>query len=298
MTVSISVGSGKGGTGKSMVVANLAYLLAKAGKKVCVVDLDIGGADVHTLYGIFEPQHTLTDFLTRRLDSLTDIVTTLDSFYGLQLIAGTGETMQTANMTYQEKQRLLRNLKTIDVDVLFIDVGAGTSYHMLDFFMFSDIQLCVATPEPTAIMDFYKFLQLATIRKALGGFLSHSQVSKALKKKNFESLAEVYLHADQVQEGAKEKIEAALEFFQPLLIINRTGIVSKINHLKLRKLAAKYLGIELQNLGEIPDDKAVIKAISDYVPVCEYDSVAPSSKALTAMSQKLEKLVELFSRRK
>ena len=47
MTITISVGSGKGGTGKSMVIANLAMLLAKAGRRVCVIDLDVGGADIH-----------------------------------------------------------------------------------------------------------------------------------------------------------------------------------------------------------------------------------------------------------
>ena len=57
MTITISVGSGKGGTGKSMVIANLAMLLAKAGRRVCVIDLDVGGADIHILYGLFEPDN-------------------------------------------------------------------------------------------------------------------------------------------------------------------------------------------------------------------------------------------------
>ncbi len=52
MTVKISIGSGKGGTGKTMVTANLALLLAKTGKKVCLVDLDLGGADAHMLFGL------------------------------------------------------------------------------------------------------------------------------------------------------------------------------------------------------------------------------------------------------
>ena len=49
MAVTISIGSGKGGAGKTMILCNLALLLAKKGKKVCLVDLDIGGADVHLL---------------------------------------------------------------------------------------------------------------------------------------------------------------------------------------------------------------------------------------------------------
>jgi len=167
MAITISVGSGKGGTGKSMVLTNLAILFAKAGKKVCIVDLDIGGANAHIFFGLFEPNTTLTDFLTRKVDNLNELVHTFESFYNLQIIPGTGDTLQTANMSYQEKQRLLRAIAAIDADIVFIDVGAGTSYHTLDFFMAADLQICITMPEPTSIMDFYTFIQLATIRKAL-----------------------------------------------------------------------------------------------------------------------------------
>ena len=56
MTITISIGSGKGGTGKSVVLTNLAMLLAKAGKKVCVVDLDVGGANAHIFFGLFKTE--------------------------------------------------------------------------------------------------------------------------------------------------------------------------------------------------------------------------------------------------
>ena len=147
MTVAISIGSGKGGTGKTMIIANLAILLAKRGKKVCLVDLDLGGADTHILLGLFEPKRTLTDFFTRRVDSLAEVVHTFPSLYGLSFIPGSGDTLQTANINFQEKQRLLRGLADIDCDVLLLDVGAGTNYHALDFFMHSDLRS--ASPCPT-----------------------------------------------------------------------------------------------------------------------------------------------------
>jgi len=53
--VTISVGSGKGGTGKSVVITNLASILARRGLRVCLVDLDVGGADAHVLFGFFKP---------------------------------------------------------------------------------------------------------------------------------------------------------------------------------------------------------------------------------------------------
>ena len=294
MAVTISIGSGKGGAGKTMILCNLALLLAKKGKKVCLVDLDIGGADVHLLFGLFNPKHSLADFLTRKVTSIQDVIHTFYSLNGLQLIPGSGSTLQTANMSFQEKQRLLRSLKTLDVDVVLIDVGAGTSYHSLDFFMFGDIQLCVTLPEPTAIMDFYSFLQLSTIRKVLGSFLSSSEVSTTLKKRSFASLHEVLELAEATQTGARSRAQQALRYFHPLLIINRDIYNGQVNKTKLKQMVAKYLGIEIPPLGNIPEDKAIGDALKAYIPVCELSPDAPASVAMSQMADKLEKIISLF----
>ena len=295
MAVTISIGSGKGGTGKTMLLCNLALLLAKSGKKVCLVDLDIGCADAHLLFGLFEPKYSLTEFLNRKVDTLAEVTHTFYSFYGLQIIPGTGSTLQTANMTYQEKQRLLRGISSLDVDVILLDVGAGTSYHSLDFFMFSDIQICVTMPEPTSIMDFYSFLQLATIRKVLGSFLAQSEIGTTLKKQNFSSLSEVFKLAEQTQEGAKEKAQKALHYFHPLLVINRDIPNAKVNKAKLKQLIAKYLGIDIPQLGQIPEDPAIKDALRAYMPVCEISPEAPASQAIQQIANKIEKIIELFN---
>ncbi len=294
MAITISVGSGKGGTGKSMVLANLAILFAKAGKKVCIVDLDIGGANAHIFFGLFEPTRTLTDFLNRRVDSLGDLTHSLDAFYDLKIIPGTGDTLQTANMTFQEKLRLLRAIEAIDADIIFIDVGAGTSYHTLDFFMAADLQICITMPEPTSIMDFYTFIQLATIRKALTSFLNRSEISKTLKKHSFQSISDVFEIAEKIQPGSRLKIQEELKSFHPLLIINRVVPGSKLNTLKLKKLASKYLGIYLPELGEIPEDENVPQSVQAYMPISEYASNSNATAALFEITAKLDKVIELF----
>lgn len=294
MAITVSVGSGKGGTGKSMVLANLAVLLAKQGKRVCIIDLDIGGANIHIFFGLFQPRQTITHFLTRQVDILSELIHNLDTFHGLQIIAGTGDTLQTANMTYQEKLRLLRAIGEIDADIILIDVGAGTSYHALDFFMAADLQICVTMPEPTSIMDFYRFIQLATIRKALKSFLSHSEVSKELKQHNFQTITEVFDAAENIQQGAREIIQEELDSFHPLLVINKVVSGSKLNTLKLKKMVSKYLGIYLPDLGEIPVDEKVAESLQAYMPVCEYSPKSKSSLALQTISEKLIQVVDLF----
>ncbi|MGB3212115.1 MAG: P-loop NTPase [Desulforhopalus sp.] len=295
MTVTISIGSGKGGTGKSMVIANLAVLLAKTGQKVCLVDLDLGGSDVHILFGLFEPKRTLTDFLTRQVESITDVIHTLYSYNGLQVIPGTGDTLQTSNMSYQEKQRLFRGLESIEADILLIDIGAGTSYHALDFFMQSDVQVCVTLPDPTAIMDLYTFLQLATIRKVLSGFLSQSDVATALKNHNFRSLQEVFELAEKTREGARNKGQLELKYFHPLLVINRDSENNSINKRKLRQMVTRYLGIDIPELGEIPEDSKVNEALKAFMPISELHPSSPASEALAGIAEKITRIVELFN---
>ncbi len=295
MSVAISIGSGKGGTGKTLVIVNLALMLAKMGKKVCLVDLDLGGADAHVLLGLFEPKRTLTDFFTRKVGSINEIIHTFYSFNGLQFIPGTGNTLQTANITYQEKQRLLRALAEVKTDVMLIDIGAGTSYHALDFFMHSDLQICVTLPDPTSIMDMYTFLQLATIRKMLSSFLSHSEVGTTLKSNTFASLSEVFELAEKTQEGAKEKARQSLRFFHPLLIVNRDSAGGRVNKFKLRKMVSKYLSIDIPELGDIPEDNKIDDALKAYIPICELYPKAPAALALTCIAEKLEKVISLFS---
>ena len=90
MPIIISIASGKGGVGKSVIAANLALLLAKQGKCVTLADLDVGGSDIHILFGHMNPPLTLTDFLSRRVERLEDIVQALPFHPGLTLIPGTG----------------------------------------------------------------------------------------------------------------------------------------------------------------------------------------------------------------
>ena len=278
-----------------MIMANLAMLLAQSGKKVCLVDLDIGGADTHILYGLFNPKKTLTDFITRNVEDIQDVAHTFYAHNGLQLIPGTGDTLQTANMNFQEKLRLLKAIDNIEADIVLLDVGAGTSYHALDFFMHSDIQICVTLPDPTSIMDLYNFLQLATIRKMLTSFLSKSDVATVLKTTNFKSLGEVFNLAEQTSEGARDMAQDALKYFHPLLIVNRDSENGRLNKGKLKKMVNKYLGIEIPELGEIPDDPQVQVALKTFLPISELYPDSPSSIALKNAATKLGKLADLFS---
>ena len=132
----ISVGGGKGGIGKSLISANLGIELARRGKKVVLVDADLGGANLHTTLGIDLPRRTLSDFIERRVEKIEDAVTPT-GIANLGLVSGAMDHLDAANPKYAQKMRLLRNVQQMDVDYAILDLGAGTHANVLDFFLVS-----------------------------------------------------------------------------------------------------------------------------------------------------------------
>jgi len=280
MATIISIASGKGGVGKSVVSANLALLLAKRGRRVILADLDVGGADSHILFGLLNPPLTLTDFLNRRVSNLADIAQPLSVHQNLRIIPGTGDTLATANMAYSKKKRLIRNFQELETDIIVADIGAGTSYHALDFFLMADHHVAVATPDPTSVLDLYRFIKLAAIRRVLSSFLARDAMAEALSDRDFSSVEEVLDVAGKTDEAGRGIAETTLRSFQPALILNRVAGRSRVNVLQLRKLLKEYVGGDLLLLGEIPDDPAMERAVRSYLPVTEQEPGSPASLAL------------------
>jgi flagellar biosynthesis protein FlhG len=287
MPIIISIASGKGGVGKSVIAANLALLLAKQGKRVTLADLDVGGSDIHILFGHMNPPLTLTDFLSRRVERLEDIVQAVPFHPGLTLIPGTGDTLATANMPYAKKKRLIRHLKDLPADIVVVDIGAGTSYHALDFFLMADCHVTVATPDPTSVLDLYRFIKLAAIRRVLSSFLARDAMSDALSDRDFCSVEEVLEVAGHTDEAGRAIAETTLRTFHPVLILNRLSGRSHVNVSALKKLLAEYIGGQLTLLGEIPDDPSMERAVRSFLPLVEFEPASPAAAALRAIADRL-----------
>ena len=292
MPTIISVGSGKGGVGKSVVSTNLGYLLARSGLSVTLVDLDAGGADLHILMGLLQPAHSLTDFIEKKFDRLDQIAQRLDGFGKMRIIAGTGDSLHTANMPAATREKLLRHIRLLNSDVVIIDVGAGTSFNTLDFFLTADIHLCVTTGDPTAILDLYRFIKLAVIRKALSSFLSYDQVSKVIRKKDIKDVDELLAIAAEYGEDKKQAIYDSIGLFNPCILFNQSDQTSDARFNRLEVLLRTYLKVSnLQLLGKIPEDQLLRQSVKAYQPVSSLNPGAESSKAFKVVSQRLLELI-------
>lgn len=153
----ISVSSGKGGVGKTNTSINLAIAYAQMGKKVIVMDADLGLANVNVILGII-PKYNLYH-LIRKQKSLKDII--LDTPYGIQIVAGASGFSKIANLSIEEREAFIQELSELyTADVVIIDTSAGVSNNVLDFVAASDDAIIVTTPEPTAITDAYGIIKI------------------------------------------------------------------------------------------------------------------------------------------
>ena len=130
----MAIGGAKGGVGKTSITVSLGVLLASLGHQVVIVDADLGGANLHTIMGIDRPSLTFYDFYTHKKERLQDIVLQTD-VENLFIISGACGTLGLANPKYSQKIRFINELKKLDADYILLDLGAGSSYNELDFFL-------------------------------------------------------------------------------------------------------------------------------------------------------------------
>jgi len=186
----VAVSSGKGGVGKTNVVAGLALSLARTGKKVLIIDADLGLANIDILFNV-RPELNISDVMNGEA-TIKEILVDLQENISL-IPAGSGISDLT-RLSDAQKLSLLNEFDSVDgdFDYVLVDTGAGISDNVLYFNIAADDCIIVTTTEPTAITDAYALMKVMSLEHGYRHFKLIVNMVKSEKdaKKVYFSLSQ------------------------------------------------------------------------------------------------------------
>ncbi|MGZ3696788.1 MAG: P-loop NTPase [Bdellovibrionota bacterium] len=292
-----AVGGGKGGVGKSLVASSLAISLSRLNRKVVAVDLDLGGANLHTTLGVDLPRQTLSDFFSHRVAKVDDCVVST-GITNLELISGAQDAIGITNLKATQKINFMKGLRALDADYVIIDLGAGTSFSTLDFFLFADVGLITLLPEPTSIENTYRFIKSAYYRR-----LSRSRalaeirplVEMAMDPRNplgIKCPSDLFREVNKADPDAGMKLKREIERFKPKVIVNQARTQTDIDiGSSVKTVCKKYFGIEMDYLGYLDYDSAVWQAVRRKRPLMiEF----PNSRLVSSVDHIVQLLLKRY----
>ncbi|MCF7929273.1 MAG: P-loop NTPase [Spirochaetales bacterium] len=289
MNVIVPVASGKGGVGKTVMTANLGVSLARLGKTVIMVDLDLGGANLHTCLGVKNKHAGVGQLINKQADRLESLIvpTGIDRLF---FIPGDSLMPGTANLPYFKKRSIIRELSRLTADYTLLDLGSGSSYNTIDFFLTSSIGLIVTTPETTAVLNAYSFLKTALYRLLYRSFPPRSEERKLITdfvSQKIEgtdtSFRKLIMDLYALKPESGKTAEQKLETFFPKVILNMGSARNDIAvGSKLRQIVRRNLDIELEYIGFVQKHDQISQSIIRRQPLVLME---PGSSFATAVGQ-------------
>ncbi|MCM2324069.1 MAG: P-loop NTPase [Oligoflexia bacterium] len=292
-----AVGGGKGGVGKSLVASSLSISLSRLNNRVVAMDLDLGGANLHTTLGVDLPRQTLSDLFTQRTNRL-DQCLVASGIPNLDLISGAQDAVGITQIGPEEKARLLSQITELDADYAVLDLGAGSGENTLDFFLYADVGVLILLPEPTSIENAYRFIKSAYYRRLL-----HARslreirplIETAMDGKNNQGIrspADLFRRVNERNPEAGMRLKQEIEKFRPKLIVNQARTQTDIDiGFSVKAVCKKYFGIEVDYIGYLDYDSSVWQAVRRKRPLMlEF----PNSKLVSSMDRVVQYLQKRY----
>jgi flagellar biosynthesis protein FlhG len=260
------IGGGKGGIGKSFVTASLGALLAGCGKSVALVDLDLGASNLHTFLGLPAPKNGLSRFLDKT-ESQLELVATATAVDQLFLISSNNCSMEIANLFHAQKIKLINAIRGLPFDYVLLDLGAGTHFNTLDFFLASQRGIFVCTPEPTSIENAFRFIKAVYLRRLkhivkANNFHPLSKAAITDKRANRLAADDIFDLVSRTDPANVPLLRAEIGRFRFHLILNQFRRSTKSNlGESITAVCNRHFYSPFDFLGRVDFDEGVIDAI-------------------------------------
>lgn len=293
MSQIIPIASGKGGVGKSLLSANLAIALGQSGKKVVLVDLDLGASNLHLVIGHHPGSASLGSWFTEKSD-FKDIVTPTD-YRNVSFIAGDSQIPDLTSLKHAQKVKLIRNLNNIDADYVILDLGAGTHQFILDMFLLSPQGIVVTAPAVTATLNGYLFLKNAVFRLLYTTFKRGTPGRQYLDelKKDSQTMQKLYIpqlvqQLYQIDTHNTQIFMRRMSQFRPRLVMNMIEDPKDADKVtRIKNSCNQYLGLDIEYLGVLFRDMLQDKALASQLPVIVYKPQSVLGQAIYRIGDKV-----------
>jgi len=293
MSQIIPIASGKGGVGKSLLSANLAIALGQSGKKVVLVDLDLGASNLHLVIGHHPGAASLGSWLTEKSE-FKEIVCPTD-YKNVSFIAGDSQIPDLTSLKHAQKVKLIRNLNNIDADYVILDLGAGTHQFILDMFLLSPQGIVVTAPAVTATLNGYLFLKNAVFRLLYTTFKRGTPGRQYLDdlKKDSQTMQKLYIPQlvqalSQVDPQNTQLFISRMNQFRPRLVMNMIEDPKDADKVsRIKTSCNQYLGLDIEYLGVMFRDMLQDKALSSQLPIVVYKPQSVLGQAVYRISDKV-----------
>lgn len=263
----IAVGGGKGGVGKSFISSSISIFLAQLGYDTLAVDLDLGGANLHTSLGVPLTNRGINEFIMDQNSDFSGLIQ--DTHWPrLKIVSGSSETLDVANVDEVQRSRIMSAIFRHKADFTVLDLSAGTHHSTLDFFLMAKHKVVVFTPEPSSIENAYRFLKASFFRK-LRRYEHQLQLKVQIDEllanrtthgiKNPSDLIRVLVQREPVF-GLKLKHILGEMNYQIVLNQARTRQETEMG-LALQSVCNKYFGFHCDFLGGLEYDNAVWQSL-------------------------------------
>lgn len=234
----IAVTSGKGGVGKTNVVGNMAVALSRMGKRVVIIDADVGLANIDIIFNL-RPDFNISHIINSQ-KTLNQVMVTSD--HGIKILPGGSGFAELTQLNEGEKLNLLSEFESLSdqADIIFVDTGAGISSNVLYFNSACDECIVIATREPTSITDAYAMMKI---------------LSGEYGTKYFKLIVNM-VDSDAQAKRVYASLSAALDKYLKNVVLEYTGHIPFDRQLQT---AVQNRGLVMDNF---PDSMAA-KAIED-----------------------------------
>ena len=292
--VIISIGGGKGGVGKSTIAANIGATLSRNEFSVGFIDADLGGANLHLCLGVKRPRFGLQDYIKGTCKLLTDISlpTVVPKSW---LISGASDILELANPNFAQKQKIINNLRKMAADFILVDLGAGSDYHVTDFYAAFPYGIVVIDGLPTSVENAYGYLKNGVIRGLVRLFSGHAEIQNRIRsfsdpksKKGFATVEELLVSLTQDFPGEVNLMREWLHARRTFLVLNmvKSGEDVKIGT-RFAELVKKYLSLSLYYIGYVTYSPEIRTSIKEMRPIMLSEEQSRAKECFEVITQNL-----------